>query len=217
MGLTIHYELRQASNSIKKARSVVEALHQRAGELPFEEVGPIVHLQGEACDPAQYKDDAEARWLALQADCWLKDKRNQPYAEVPAREILAFGTLPGEGSEPANIGLCRYPAVVTHRGKEVKTRQGSGWHWRSFCKTQYAYNPTYGGIKHFLKCHLSVVKLLDYAKELGVLVDVSDEGDYWENRDLTGLAKQVGEQSALIAASIGALNDLFKGQIEAPI
>jgi hypothetical protein len=57
------------------------------------------------------------------------------------------------------------------------------WSWRSFCKTQYASNPQLGGVQGFLRCHLSVIRLLDAAQELGILGEVNDEGGYWERRD----------------------------------
>ena len=42
---------------------------------------------------------------------------------------------------------------------------------------QYASNPDCGGVENFLRCHLAVVKLLDHAATLGILKEVSDEGD----------------------------------------
>src|SRR5262249_2710819 len=44
--------------------------------------------------------------------------------------------------------------------RKVRTKL-AGWQWRSFCKTQYASDPQVGGIPNFLRCHISVVTLLD--------------------------------------------------------
>ncbi len=52
---------------------------------------------------------------------------------------------------------------------------------------------------NFLRCHTLVVAMLDYAKELGILKEVSDEGDYWEKRDLKVLAEEVGRWDAFMA------------------
>jgi hypothetical protein len=53
-----------------------------------------------------------------------------------------------------------------------------------------------------------VVKLLDFARGTDLLtVEVQDEGKYWENRDLTKLAREVGEWNEFIAAYAGMLKD----------
>ncbi len=93
----------------------------------------------------------------------------------------------------------------------IRTRL-SGWFWGSFCKTQYASNPEHGGVPHFLRCHLAVVKLLDRAKELGILESVSDEGDYWEDRDVESLARHVGEWNSMLAGWAGQLKDALEDQ-----
>ena len=36
----------------------------------------------------------------------------QSYFKVIPLHIIAFTTVPGDGSEPANFGLCRYPDLV---------------------------------------------------------------------------------------------------------
>jgi hypothetical protein len=98
----------------------------------------------------------------------------------------------------------------------------SGWSWAAFCKTQYASNPTAGGVEHFLTCHLSVVRLLDAARDLGILGEVWDEGGYWESRDVKALAETVGQWNAMIAGFVGRMKDLMGGSgggsdVEAPI
>jgi hypothetical protein len=89
-----------------------------------------------------------------------------------------------------------------------------GRSWSSFCKTQYASGH---GLDHFLRCHLSVVRLLDHAKELGILASVNDEGGFWEKRDVKALAQQVGEWNQSMAAFVGQLKDMFGGDFKAPI
>jgi hypothetical protein len=113
---------------------------------------------------------------------------------------------------PANFGLCRYPGslqVTDEHGNPKRIRTGlAGWRWSSFCKTQYASNPECGGGENFLRCHLSVVRLLDQAKTLSILADVSDEGDYWEKRDVKALVEEVGEWNTMLAAFAGRMKDL---------
>ena len=49
--------------------------------------------------------------------------------------------------------------------------------------------------------------MLDHAKELGILQHVSDEGDYWDKRDIEALAREVGEWNEMLAAWAGQLKD----------
>jgi hypothetical protein len=86
--------------------------------------------------------------------CWIS---------VKPIEAILFRTWPGEGCEEANFGLCRYPKRIAYNGRMIATRLGTGWHWGSFCKTQYANEK---GVMNFLRCHTLVVATLDYAKEL---------------------------------------------------
>ena len=68
---------------------------------------------------------------------------------------------------------------------------------RSFCKTQYA--------TRFVDCHLLVIKLLDMLQEKGFKLDVSDEGNYWETRDLEVLAKNINDYTVLLGAVFDSL------------
>ena len=42
---------------------------------------------------------------------------------------------------------------------EFPTRRRGYYSWHSFCKTQYAGNPSLGGEANFLKAHLSLIEL----------------------------------------------------------
>ncbi len=77
--------------------------------------------------------------------------------------------------------------------------------WSSFCKTQYANSE--GGLPNFLKAHLSVCSILEKAGQLGFMVDVSDESDFWTKRDVKALAETVGEWDQMIAGFFGVLKD----------
>lgn len=102
-----------------------------------------------------------------------------------SKDMIGFSTLPGDGSEPAKFGFCKQP---------------TGWRCQSFCKTQYASDPRCGGIENFLRCHISLVKLLDFIKAIGLAtVMVRDEGGYWENRDMKKLAQEINEWNELVA------------------
>jgi len=216
MGLTIHYSLKSGMRSPKKARELVARLRGRALDLPFERVDDIIELSGPACDYQQYDQDHPNRWLLIQAGQFVDDPRHKEYSyTVTPNHVIAFSTWPGRGCEEANFGLCRYPAMIqvddpicTWQRRTIRTKL-TGWSWGSFCKTQYASEPECGGVPHFLRCHLAVVKMLDHAKTIGILEGVSDEGGFWERRDVKALARNVGEWNAMLDALTGQLRQWF--------
>ena len=224
MGLTIHYNLRSSTRSPKKARELVARLRGRALDLPFERVDDIIELSGPACDYQQYDQDHPNRWLLIQAGQFVDDPRHKEYSyTVTPNHVIAFSTWPGRGCEEANFGLCRYPAFVEVDDpvrdwvkRKIRTRLG-GWYWGSFCKTQYASNPECGGVQNFLRCHLAVTRMLDHAKSIGILKSVSDEGDFWEKRDVKALAQNVGQWNDMIASFTGQLRQWFGDEVVSAI
>ncbi len=220
MGLTIHYSLKAEKATTDKAKEAVEKLRQRALDLPFEQVSDIIDLKGNECDFNKMDREDPHFWLAIQSRDHLRisDKKNDEvacYDVIPTR-IISISTWPGKGCEESNFGLCRYPKTILVNGVKTPTKL-FGWSWSSFCKTQYASDPNCGGVKNFIRCHLSVIKLLDYAKELGILDEVHDEGNFWEKRDIKALVEDIGEWNNMIAAFAGQLKDSFGGSVVAPI
>ena len=122
---------------------------QRALDLPFQQVGPLVELAGDACDFNKRATDDPHRWLLVRA---MESVVRHPYHYgVPPARIVAFTTVPGAGCESASFGLCQYPRSIKIEDPDSGTRRTrrlrrglSGWRWRSFCKTQYASNPDCG-------------------------------------------------------------------------
>lgn len=207
MGLTIHYSFDSAERDAASARRLVTRLQRRATELPFKSVDEVIELTANPDDPVDLSDDPRLGWLLIQATRFLLDG-NEVAAEVDPTHVIAFSTLPGPGSEPASFGLCRYPATAIGRdGNTIDTGLATGWHWQSFCKTQYASNPTHGGTDHFVRCHTAIISVLDEARSLGILSDVTDEGGYWERRDPVALGQEVERWNGLIAGFTGALKD----------
>lgn len=206
MGLTIHYKLQAKTNSRKQARQLLEQLRQKALDLPFKEVGEIVEVDGDTADFNQLDREDPHRWLLIQAGQYLI--RGERHYRVTPQRVIAFSTYPGDGSEEANFGLAVYPKTIEIEGKRIRTNLGD-WSWGSFCKTQYASNPECGGVENFLRCHLAIVKLLDHAKELGILQEVSDEGGFWEKRDMKALTQEIGDWNTLIAGWVGRFKDAF--------
>lgn len=212
MGLTIHYSL-HCNGSIEQARHAVEQLYHRAVELPFEEVSPVVEVSGDECNFENREQDDPHRWLLIQARQLL----DPGFVEVRPTKVIAFSAWPGHGSEPANIGLCRYPASVIDRSGMKRSTKLRHWHCMSFCKTQYASDPSVGDVANFMKCHLSVIDLLDHAKGLGVLSEVSDEGGFYEQRDVEGLMREVTRWNEQMAGLAGMLKDRIGPDLKASI
>lgn len=133
MGLTIHYTLK-AQRSDARAKKLVDALHQHAQDLPFKELGPVVHLSGDECDFNQRDKNDPLRWLLTQAaetfEVKLKQLGKGHWSElrfsVIPEQVIAFTAWPGPGCEESNFGLCRYPAVIPTSAGPHKTKL-SGW------------------------------------------------------------------------------------------
>ena len=249
MGLTIHYSLNLAKATPTQAYAVVEQIRQRSLDLPFKEVGKIKIFNGDECDWDKCDKEDPNRWLLIQSSQSVNDPEIEgtSYTVLPST-IIAFDVEVGEGCEPANFGLCLYPKTikVEDSPRWVKERGGrrgwysgstekrtirtklKGWSWGSFCKTQYASRH---GIKNFLRCHVSVITLLEWIQsnipELKVHID--DEGKYgtsnytddWKvpnpvytdhpaKHDLEALAKEVGEWNEMIAGHFGRMKDALQ-------
>ena len=208
--------------SQRAANKLIRRLRHKATSLPFDEVGEVVELTGDACKAANYEANNPLRWLLIQAS-QLVETDNGYYSVCPTR-LFAFSTWPGKGCEPANFGLGIFPEKIEvplsgHCSPQV-SRVPTGivdWTWASFCKTQYASNPSYGGVEHFLRCHLSVIAMLDHAKNLGILKSVSDEGGYWDNRDMKALAAEVGDWNHMIAGIARRLEATFGDTVASEI
>jgi hypothetical protein len=211
VGLTIQYSLKSSIRYQDDVRRLVEQLRQRALDLPFQNVGELLDLSDDDCDYEKRDRDDPHRWLLIQANQPIQ--RDDFIHHVPPKRLFGFSALPGEGSEPANFGLCRYPRFIeSQTGKRVQTRLPAGWSWQSFCKTQYASNPDIGGMEQFLRCHLAVIRLLDHARELGILGSVYDEGGYWQNRDIKTLVEEVGQWNSMMAGFVGGMKDFLGGE-----
>jgi hypothetical protein len=238
MGLTIHYTLALPGKpSLVSVKSTIGALRQKCLDLPFQEVGELLDLDGDACDPEKQQDQS-LRWFLIQAGVFTHfdfDSRGKPRKadqlnrevhtfKVPAARIIGFTTYPGPGCEMANVGLrltpktVKIPAIGDHDSGELKL--SGGWGWSSFCKTQYASSSIEGGsLENFLRCHLAVVAMLDDARELGFETSVSDEGGFYDSRNLDALCKNLESYNEIVAGFAGMLKDAVANpqQLSSPI
>lgn len=108
----------------------------------------------------------------------------------------------------------------------------TGWRWESFTKTQYASHPACGGMANFLRCHISIVTLLERIAKLPTMqVEINDDGKYGPYRhaedleearserrepnfvwrkghyDPKALVAEIGKWNGIVAAFAGALKD----------
>lgn len=239
MGLNIHYSLKLDSGGAELAREKLTALRKFALDLPFAEVGKLVEFQAEEdtldlgeAGTVPLRDRTTHRTKSDQSEPQYKIKENanrgifygQYHFTIPAQQGIYFQVWPGEGCETALLGLATYPKTIVRQiddqFEQIETNL-SGWCWFNLCKTQYASNPKYGGIEHFLKCHLLIIQILDEAQRLGILQKVADDGTYWENRDPEALIKALEKHNTLVAAIVGRIGDVLdkvgKGEAQAPI
>lgn len=225
MGLTIQYTLK-AKGGPARALRLVHALRQFAATLPFQELGEVVDLSGSDCDADRRAAADPHHWLLLQAGESIlvppaERTRHRPQMQESCRvaplRVIGFSAWAGEGCEEANFGLCRFPATFTASDGRERPTGLAAWHWSSFCKTQYASDPRLGGVVHFLRCHLSVIAVLDEARRLGCLTEVDDDGGFWQERKVASLAEQVGRSNEWVAALTGSLNDAAGSGVTAPI
>jgi len=209
MGLTIHYTLQAPPTATRDALTAhLESAREFAKLLPFESVSEIDHFSEDDFTDAEEDD---WHWAKIQASIYHSFD-DEHYHSIEPLEATIFRVVVGAGCEHANFGFARYPESVVLEGKTVQT-EIDGWQRSSFCKTQYANQY---GVNHFYRCHLSIAAMLDYFKSLGVVKSVTDEGGYYDQRDLNVLRAELEKYDALIAAMAGSLMDNFDS-VEAPI
>ncbi len=175
MGLTIHYQWSTRRKlDLAGVKQLVSSLHDRAVALKFADPGQLIQV-GPDYPLAYHWPPGAKKFSDL----------------LPPLEGWVFHATPGDGSESARIGLCRYAGVP-------------GWRWASFCKTQYASRH---GWEHFFECHRGLTQLLWMAEKLGLRVKVDDEGGYWKCGSGATLRRNLAEYDQGIAAFGGALKD----------
>ena len=197
MGLTIHFKLiAPPETDAVRARELVRAMRRRA--QGFKQRGRVDKV-------LTIGDDRESLR-------WAEEYKTVPHPwkagmksgiEIPAAEGFIFPVEVGEDCEPLWLGLCQYPKTVVMGDRRYRTDL-RGWCFHRFSKTQYA---SLHGWEHFRRCHTAVIDLLHGLRQLGVHVEISDEGGYWPRRSLAGLRQNVDEMNGLVAGVAGALKD----------
>lgn len=239
MGLSIYYRMK-AKVDAEGARGLVGRLHAFVRTLPFDDVSPIFEYDPPDGRYIFERGDSENGWKP--GGHYLNRKRADGLSEmveVPALHVVYFAANL-RGSETASFGLASHPPVVVHHedviihppegGDERRVGAGPavefptrlrGWYsWSECCKTQYAANPKFGGVENFIRAHLSVFRVIDECKRMGLTTYIRDDAKYWRHRDQRKLLAELQRWDELIAGFAGRLSDKFgsvPGAIVAPI
>ena len=202
MGLTLHFSLAlPATTPREHVTARLHQLHSAATRLPLERVGPLTVTSPNSLGADPQNRDPLSGMFKLWA--WLQlDPATTGVDEDALPDAVGFAVLLGAQAEAAVFGLAWVPPVDEEW--HLRTDEPSTWRWHCSCKTQYAANE---GEEHFVTCHTTLVALLDEAVRLGFTVDVTDEGEYWESRDLDRLRSHVRTMNGLLAQLGGALHD----------
>jgi hypothetical protein len=191
MGLTIYYKLSVPQNlTVAVVRELVTRAALYAEKIGCVEVGKVERVTADTPFTALILRKGRAE------DCC--------FGCVPAKRGWVAEVWPGEGCESATMGLCQYPRRIRHGAEGISTGFAGGWQLKGACKTQYAAEH---GWEHFLLCHKRVVSVLEFWRELGVTVEVSDEGGYWQTRDEKELRHVLDLYDGLMAAVAGMAKD----------
>ena len=206
MGLTIHYKLTVTRNlSVAVVRELAERTARYAQKIGCAEASDILRADGDMeCAPLFVS-------VGKPEDCC--------FGHVPPTRGWLVEVWPGKGCESATFGLCQYPRRIPFRAGSVATGFEGGWLLKGSCKTQYAGEH---GWEHFLNCHRQIISLLDFWCDLGVSVETTDEGGYWETRSEEKLRAALRQYDGLVAAVGGMMKDApdnFGGNlsVESPI
>ena len=222
MGLTLNFQLRLPGELSKAAvLGVLGQLRERATTLGFAQVSPIFTVApGEDFFASLEKPVPFELLFRHMVPCltraWETDTRgNAEWTQLATTDVLGFVIDPGDGCDHAIFG---FGAAMSHgTADRAETAQPPGdWFWDGFCRTQYAST---NGDEHFLRCHLSLVALLDSAIKLGIRVEVSDDGGYWETRSTEHLLAKLRTNNVLMAKIAAKMREALPDpdDLEAPI
>lgn len=215
MGLSVTWFHRLNSGGKRRIKGILESVASLASEHEFKYVGEPFDLDEEEIK-AIYEDyEHELRWAVIQGGMHYREEisenRGRHYTIMPTK-LMGVTLWPGEGCEQMNVLFGRYPGIIEVEIPEhdwwpdgptiTKRRQtgyGSKWLNESFCKTTYSAEP--------VKCHLMVCAILRRLESLVDRHEVDDEGEYYEDGDIDGLANEFEMDHRRIAALVGMFKD----------
>lgn len=214
MGLHLCYEL--AADESADPEVLLEPVRRFATTLPFDRVsdlviGPQVLQSGYGSDwdlPLDAKGRIRPKGWEPDEDNWYGD------VTVRATEWIGFRIDPGLWCESAFLGLARHPSVWLVEGERQPTGLDRSWRWDYCCKTQVASAVS---TEHFMRCHGSLVSVLDFAARLGLVAEVTDETGFWEHRDWGAALGAVAGMYGLIADAVASFCELPGSESQLPL
>jgi hypothetical protein len=206
MGLSIYYELGlpHSCASITPSQRLEELWRLTQG-FAVDEISSILHYAGEACNPGRsgnWRDPGEFLKACAAAYLTHPDDTDRTIAVEPL-EIMGFMVWVGRRVEPVALGLARYPEEIDDGRRKLPTGL-RGWQWHAGCKTQYA---SVVSMEHFVRCHCTVIALLEAARDPGFTVLIQDDSGYASHRSEAKLVAEVERMNRLVAAVAGAVAD----------
>lgn len=225
MGLTIHYTI-EFSGTRKELISKLDTIRNKCLDYPFAEVNDILSkkitkqhidifnwLQDQCYYPNNDFNNIKMRDLILEmigTNTWEMITLGETIFDEKDGKIVSMRTV----KRPTTlVSMNIYPGKGCENCNVQFEKRGKKWICEGFCKTQYAEN--------FVQSHLLVISLLDMFVENKFKVDVRDEGEYWETRDLKVLAENINDYTNLITGLGDMLINHFKNDknfsIEMPI
>ena len=245
MGLTVHFTLLLPSVlSPDEATARIAALHQAVAALPMRSQTAMVLLDEKCIQHAlSERSQSPWRWAVIQYQRGLSyrhDHMGIPYhvdrsesgvathhRMLPAKRLVGFSCLPGEGCESLNLFVGSYPSSTLvdcvgnqhgyQSGKRRLMMTKMRWLGSAFCKTQYASDPEAGGVINFLRCHLLVIAALDAAKAAGFEVLVNDESGYWQHRNIPRLVRDIVDWNAFLLSMGDQIRTRFGSGVQCAI
>ena len=245
MGLTVHFSLLLPSVlSPDEASARIAALHQAVATLPMRsQTGMVLLDEARIQHALSERSRSPWRWAIIQYQRGLSYRHDHlgiPYQVdrsesgvatyhrmLPAKRLVGFTCLPGEGCEPLNLFVGAFPAstmvdcIGNQHGYQSEKRRlmlpKTHWLGSAFCKTQYASLPEAGGVTNFLRCHLLVIAALDAAKAAGFEVLVTDESGYWQHRSIPRLVREIADWNAFLLSMGDQLRACFGQQVQCAI
>ena len=122
------------------------------------------------------------------------------YSEKPDwRRLLAIVWPPYKHAPVLMLADDTEVEYTTEMRKDLERLHGRGTYrvdktreWQSFCKTQQASNPNFGGVRNFLRVHRGVCAALKICEEHGFVVEVNDGAGFWGNWNTEALIWRIG-------------------------
>lgn len=204
----------------------MEAVRRYAKTLPVVSVSDLVEFREKETD-LDHRDDSGQNPFFL-AKAQAQRAVTDPYhgwriSQRPHR-ILVFSVQVAEGCDEMNIGMCWYPPYSWFPPiSEAEQNQGqrkpshvtpaARGLWSSYSKTLYSNRLVTYGWFEFATAHLSVLTVLRRLKDLGFMVEVSDEGGFWQSRSLRALAKVVTESDASLSVTSDMVEEAAASQV----